>query len=133
MKIPPSFNFKVVSTVIFASILGILLITFVILKSPENYAFIVSLSILGGILGWVFAFITSPYDKADKERLNNTTKVFGSFLTGYVISKADNPLRSFAKKVTTDSAIQCYAIAFVGFFCLSWLVVYVFRVYVKAD
>jgi len=132
MKILPGLNFKVKSTVIFAGVLGILLMIFIILKSPENYAFTVSLSILGTIFGWVFAFITSPYDKADKERLNNTTKVFGSFLTGYVISKADNPLRSFANKVITDSAIQCYAIAFIGFFCLSWLVVYVFRVYVNA-
>jgi hypothetical protein len=124
-----SINMKKKMTGLFAVFTGVLLLSFTIIISPHNYAVIIAQSAFAIILGWVFAFISAPYDKSDQHRLHNVSKLIGSFITGYIISKADNPLRNIAGKMFTDPVIGYYIMNFLGFFFLSWLVVYVFRVY----
>ncbi len=98
-------------------------------SKPTPYITI-SICMLGVILGWIVAIITTPYDKKDEDSSLRFTKLVGTFLTGYILSKSDE----IFKKILSPEFIFSKEggwrlILFLSFSGLSWVVVYVFRLY----
>jgi len=125
-------NYKIKMTLISSLFLVIPLTILAYQMSPEKNDYLVSylICITAIILGWVFAFITSPYDNSDKKNFKEFSKLVGTFLTGYFLSKFDKFLDSIATvHAELTILIGVRILLFISFFFLTWIVVYVFRQY----
>ena len=127
-------NYKLVSTSLAAFIFGTALLVFAYFIGPEPEVYPVTyiICISGGILGWLIGMLTSPYNMDDANKLGNFSKMVGTFLSGYILSKFDRVIESIVNPETILSPlIGLRVLLFVCFFCLIWIVVFVFRQYAR--
>jgi hypothetical protein len=86
--------------------------------------------IAGCILGWVIGMISSPYNEEDKSKLNNFSKLIGTFLSGYILSKFDKVIETIVNPTTLLSQlVGLRVLLFICFFGIMWVVVFAFRRY----
>ena len=132
MNILKKLNYKLMMTVISAILFSIALIFIAYKIGPEQnvypITFLICLS--GCILGWIVGILTSPYDKADESKLNKFSKLIGTFISGYLLSKLDKVFESiFSPESLLTPIIGLRVLLFVCFFCIMWIIVFVFRQY----
>lgn len=95
-----------------------------------NYHLHLLLILFAIIMGWVTAFITSPYDKEDSKNLSKFSGLVGSFIGGYILSKFDKIADSIIdSNKTLEGIVGVRVLLFISFYFLSWLVVYATRQY----
>ena len=89
---------------------------------------------LGFILGWIIGIITTPYNAKDGESITKFSKIVGSFLTGYVLSKTDKIFeRVFKEDYILSMQVGGRLLFFLCFFGLAWIVVFVYRLYADGE
>jgi uncharacterized membrane protein YeaQ/YmgE (transglycosylase-associated protein family) len=97
---------------------------------PDNFSKTLLVILFGIILGWVAAFLTSPYDKDDSNNLEKFSKIIGSFISGYLLSKFDKVSEAILdSNKTLNGVLGIRIILLISFFFLTWLVVYATRQY----
>ena len=57
--------------------------------APERVWLNLLISLLGGLIGWVFGNAASPVSEGEKETFNELGKVVATFFSGYLVSKLD--------------------------------------------
>jgi len=129
------FNFKVLSTIIFAVIFATLLLWLAYkVTSDGQYYLTYILCISGCILGWLIGIVTTPYDDDDAKKIGNFSKMIGTFLSGYLLSKFDGIISKMLNPDTFfSSTFGLRFLLFVSFFVISWIVVFVFRLYTNVE
>ncbi|AHF18058.1 hypothetical protein [Niabella soli] len=84
-------RYSLAATAISGCIIGITLIylAYRVGPDPAVYPITYLICIFGYILGWIIAIVSTPMNKSDETDLGKFSKILGSFLTGYVLSKCD--------------------------------------------
>lgn len=128
-------NWKIWSTVTFAAIgYGFLICNAIKIGKTEVVPITYITCIAAWILGWIVAIITTPYDKNDEDKIGKFTKIVGSFLSGYLLSKFDKVAE---KAITADIVLTnqygARILLFACFFGLTWIFVFVFRQYTRIE
>lgn len=129
-------SYKIISTGFFGSVIGIGLIIFAFQfdKDNENRTITLLVCTLGLILGWIVAIMTTPYNKKDGDSIDKFSKLVGTFLTGYILSKADKVIEKvFREDYILSIQIGGRLLFFLCFFGLSWIVVFVYRLYATGE
>lgn len=129
-------NYKLISTGFFGSIIGIGLTIFAFQfdRDIENRIITLLICCLGFILGWIIGIVTTPYNEIDGKGITKFSKIVGSFLTGYVLSKADKIFeRVFKEDYILSMQVGGRLLFFLCFFGLAWIVVFVYRLYADGE
>jgi hypothetical protein len=126
-------NWKIWSTVIFAAIgYGCLIFNAIKIGSSEHIPITYMTCISAWILGWIVAIITTPYDKSDEDKIGKFTKMVGSFLSGYLLSKFDKVIeKAITPAIVLSDIYGIRILLFACFFGLTWIFVFVFRQYTR--
>jgi uncharacterized membrane protein len=84
-------RYNLLATIISGFIVGGGLMVFAYMIGPqrEQYPFTYLVCISGYILGWITALICTPMNQSDEDKIGRFTKVVGTFLSGYLLSKCD--------------------------------------------
>jgi uncharacterized membrane protein len=129
------FNYKVISTAIFALAFAIVLIVLVILsESTADQEITFILCTAGSVLGWLIGIVTTPYGAEDKDKIYNFSKMAGTFISGYLLSKVNKILDDLMEPTKILSyLVGVRFVLFICFFIISYIVVFVFRIYTRAD
>lgn len=128
-------NYKLIATVFTAFIFGIALLVFAykIGCGSDVYPVTYLICLAGCILGWLIGMLTTPYDLEDEIKLGKFSKLIGTFLSGYILSKFDRVIEEIINPTSMlTPIIGLRVLLFVCFFCLMWIVVFVFRQYADA-
>jgi hypothetical protein len=131
-------NYKIIATGAFAVIFGLGLLFLIFFEGEsKDYPTTLLISLAGCILGWVIGIITSPYDETDGKKIDKFVKMIGTFLSGYILAKLDKVFEHFLSVDSVKSALDniygIRALFFVSYFLLTWLVVFVYRLYATGD
>jgi len=114
-----------------------------IYESWQGVFFNFAVCIFGAILGWITGIVISPYDGEEKNRFASVGQTVSAFLSGYFISKLDQPVTALVIKISKNISDGAYdtisddmvfkfrVIAFFTSFFVSMITLYVFRVYHK--
>ncbi len=127
-------NWKLKMTGISAIFFGTLLSIFAYKIGPQQdvYPITYIICIAGCVFGWLVGMLTSPYNLEDESKLNKFSKLIGTFLSGYILSKFDRVIETI---INPDSILSpligLRVLLFVCFFCLIWIITFVFRQYVS--
>ena len=123
-------NYKLVATGFFAFSVAISLIIIAFKFDEGNHSITFLVCLLGFILGWIIAIFTTPYDTKDETQLNRFSKLVGTFLTGYILSKCDKLFEKVTSPEFVFTTLQGgRLLLFLCFFGLAWIVVFVYRQY----
>jgi len=129
-------NYKVWSTLLFAIIFATALLYFSYQrhhKWDELWTTYI-LCVCGCIFGWLIGIITTPYDDRDANKLSKFSTMAGTFISGYLLSKIDGLIgKVLDPKTFFDSFTGLRVMLFISFFLLTWIVVFVFRVYTLVE
>lgn len=128
-------NYKLIASAGFAILFGILLSVFAYKIAPEQnmYPITYIICVSGCILGWLIGMLTSPYNLEDENKLSKFSKLIGTFLSGYILSKFDRVIENIVNPTSIlTPIIGLRVLLFVCFFCLAWLIVFIFRQYATA-
>ena len=123
-------------TAISAAFFAIALIVFAYKIGPESNVYPVTylICLAGCILGWLIGMLTSPYNLEDENKLGKFSKLIGTFLSGYILSKFDRVIENIINPTSMlIPLIGLRVLLFGCFFCLMWIVVFVFRQYAIAN
>jgi hypothetical protein len=130
-------NYKLTATGIFSAVFGLSLLTLILCENDPNRSTTFLISITGCLFGWVTAFVTSPYDKNDGDKINRFTKLIGTFLSGYILAKLDKVVENYFSVTNIETVLSNIAglriLFFICFFLLTWVVVFVYRLYATGD
>jgi len=129
------FNYKVLSTVLFGAVFaGILTGLILYSEKQEEWPVTFILCTAGCVLGCLIGIITTPYSTQDTDKLQNFSKMAGTFLSGYILAKLDKILEELMKPETfIHSLAGIRFVLTISFFIMSYIVVFVFRSYTRAD
>lgn len=123
-------NYKLIGTCFFAAIVAIALIIIAFKFDEGNHSITFLVCLLGFILGWIIAIFTTPYDVKDETQLNRFSKLVGTFLTGYILSKCDKLFETITRPEFVFSSLEGgRLLLFLCYFGLAWIVVFVYRQY----
>jgi hypothetical protein len=127
-------NFKIKASTISIFIIAFILLAATYFDNPKDFAFTLIICLLGSILGWLVAMLVTPYGQTDATNLKSFSKIIGSFLTGYVLSKLDKVFETFVnEKQYADKLTIIRLMLFISFFFLFWILVFSYRTYVIID
>lgn len=129
-------NYKLKTTAFAALFFGIALAILAYKIGPESNVYPITylICLAGCILGWLIGMLTSPYNLEDENKLGKFSKLIGTFLSGYILSKFDRVIEEIINPGSMlTPIIGLRVLLFVCFFCLIWIVVFVFRQYAVAD
>lgn len=93
-----------------------------------NYLLVIG----GGVLGWCVGILLSPYGEKEKREFSEYTKAASTFVTGYVLAKADRMFDQLFASGGTGSVFLGRLILFATSFFLLGLFAFVARRYVGA-
>ncbi len=125
-------GYSLLATIISGIIVGTALIylAYRIDPSPAVYPVTYLICIFGYITGWIVAIISTPMNKYDETDLGKFSKLLGSFLTGYVLSKCDKLLESL---LDTNNIFMTITGARLLLFCccfgITFIIVFYYRRY----
>jgi hypothetical protein len=103
---------------------------YLVAEERTVYPTINIISICGYILGWMVALISTPMIKTDEHKLGRFTKLAGTFLTGYLLSKFDEILESILDPALIFSSITgVRVLLFIYCLSLTFILVYYYRQY----
>ena len=123
-------NYKLIATTFFAATVAIALIIIAFRFNEGNHSITYLVCLLGFILGWIIAIFTTPYDVKDETQLNRFSKLVGTFLTGYILSKCDKLFETITRPEFVFTSLQGgRLLLFLCYFGLAWIVVFVYRQY----
>ncbi len=133
---PLTWNYKMSFTLGMA-----ILYAAVLIGCAIHYETDISVSLMLGttacLFGWLIAIISSPYDDKDKGNIASFSKLIGTFLSGYILSKLDHLLTKILDPVKLldnfNPVVGLRTLFFTSFFLMSFIVTYVFRMYVPKD
>jgi uncharacterized YccA/Bax inhibitor family protein len=128
------FNFKVIVSTVAILTIAIILLISSYFQHHDNFLYALIISLFGAILGWLFAMLVTPYGATDKAGFQTFSKIIGSFITGYVLSKLDKVIEIFINTQKYQNEIIFERIIlFISFFLLFWILVFNYRTYVLID
>jgi len=79
------------STIALSALLVTLLAcNYVLSDDSRDFAVRVTLMVFGACLGWVLGVFASPYSKTEVQRFSAFAKAAGTFVSGYLLAKADS-------------------------------------------
>jgi uncharacterized membrane protein YeaQ/YmgE (transglycosylase-associated protein family) len=125
-------NYNLLATAVSGAIVGSALIVMAYLVGEERsvYPTTYIICICGYILGWIVALISTPMNKTDEDKLGRFTKMAGTFLTGYLLSKFDKILEKILDPAQVFSSIAgARILLFICCFGLTFIMVYYYREY----
>jgi uncharacterized membrane protein len=125
-------NYNLLATAVSGAIVGTALIVMAYLVGEDRsiYPTTYIICICGYILGWIVAIISTPMNKTDEDKIGRFTKITGTFLTGYLLSKFDKILENILDPVKVFSSIAGVRILlFICCFGLTFIMVYYYREY----
>lgn len=129
------FNYKVISTAVFAFFFaGILVYLIIRSESETDQLMTFILCTAGCVLGWLVGIVTTPYGAEDKDKITNFSKMAGTFISGYLLSKVNKILDDLMapNKILSTLAGPRFVL-FLSFFIITYITVFVFRIYTKTD
>lgn len=113
-----------------SGVVGIALIVLAYLIDPDSYPITYVICICGYILGWIVALISTPMNVNDESRISRFTKLVGTFLSGYLLSKFDKLFNwLFDPSQVFAPLIGGRILLFICCFGLTFLMVFYFRRY----
>lgn len=125
-------RYSLAATAISGCIVGFALIylAYRVGPDPAVYPITYLICIFGYILGWIIAIVSTPMNKNDETDLGKFSKLLGSFLTGYVLSKCDKLLEAIldTNKVFTTIA-GARLLLFACCFGITFILVFYYRRY----
>lgn len=125
-------NYKVWSTVFFAIMFATALLYFSFQRhhSWDDLWTTNILCVCGCIFGWLIGIFSTPYDRHDENKISKFSAMAGTFISGYLLSKIDGLIEKVLDpKTFFDSLTGLRVTLVISFFLLTWIVVFVFRVY----
>lgn len=125
-------GYNLFATAISGVIVGIALIFLAYLIGPESSVYPVTyiICICGYIMGWIVALVSTPMNANDESRIGRFTKLVGTFLTGYLLSKFDKVFeRLFDPALIFTPLIGARILLFVCCFGLTFIMVFYYRRY----
>ena len=84
-------GYKLFATELSGVVVGVALIILAYLVGQDRsvYPTTYIICISGYILGWIVALISTPMNTNDESKIGRFTKMVGTFLSGYLLSKLD--------------------------------------------
>ena len=133
----PKQNYKLIAMGAFGLIFGTFLLILIFCEDDPTRCTTLLISVAGCVLGWVIAVVTSPYDKNDGDKINKFTKLIGTFLSGYILAKLDKVLENYLSIQNIETSLSNMTglriLFFICFFLLTWVVVFVYRLYASGE
>ncbi len=127
-------NYKVKISTITIFIISSILFLAAYWRFPNDFAVTLIIFLFGCTIGLLMAMLVTPYGQTDAANLKSFSKIVGSFLTGYVLSKLDKIFETFiSEKQYSDELTAVRIILFLCFFLLFWILVFNYRTYVIID
>lgn len=118
----------IVSGVIVGS--ALIYLAYIINPSPEIYPTTYLICILGYILGWIVAIISTPMNQKDEDGLGKFSKIVGTFLSGYLLSKFDKVLEKILEpNQVLTTLIGTRLLLFGCCFGITFIIVFYYRSY----
>jgi uncharacterized membrane protein YeaQ/YmgE (transglycosylase-associated protein family) len=125
-------NYNLLATGISGAVVGTAIIVMAYLVGEERsvYPTTYIICICGYILGWIVALVSTPMNKTDEDKLGRFTKLAGTFLTGYLLSKFDKILEKILDPAQIFSSIAgARVLLFICCFGLTFILVFYYREY----
>lgn len=125
-------NYNLLATAISGVVVGTALIVLAYLVGQEKtvYPTTYIICISGYILGWIVAIVSTPMNKTDENKIGRFTKMAGTFLTGYLLSKFDKILETILDPSQIFSSISgVRVLLFICCFGLTFIMVFYYREY----
>jgi hypothetical protein len=125
-------NYNLLATGVSGAIVGTALIVMAYLVGEDRsvYPTTYIICICGYIFGWIVALISTPMNKTDEDKIGRFTKMAGTFLTGYLLSKFDKILETILDPAQVLASITGVRILlFICCFGLTFIMVYYYREY----
>ena len=125
-------NYKLLATALSGVIVGsaLIILAYLVGQDKSEYPTTYIICICGYILGWIVALISTPMNHIDENKIGRFTKMVGTFLSGYLLSKLDNifdvifdPTQIF----TSLSGVRI--LLFICSFGLTFIMVFYYRQY----
>ncbi|ANH82302.1 hypothetical protein A8C56_16235 [Niabella ginsenosidivorans] len=129
---PKASGYSLLATAISGVIAGSALIylAYRVGPAPDIYPITYLICIFGYITGWIIAIISTPMNKYDETDLGKFTKLLGSFLTGYILSKCDKLLETILDTSNVFMTITgARLLLFSCCFGLTFILVFYYRRY----
>ena len=128
-------NWKIIFVTIISAITYIFLWNNTIkIGSKEDMPITYLTSIGACILGWIIAIITTPYGKDDTGNIGKFTKIVGSFLSGYLLSKFDKVLeKAITPEIILSNLCGARLLLFACYFGITWIFVFSYRQYTRLN
>ena len=125
-------NYNLLATVVSGAIVGVALIVLAYLVGPDRSVYPITylICICGYLMGWIVAIVSTPMNKKDEDGLGKFTKLIGTFLTGYILSKCDKLIEYLANPSQAFSPlIGVRILLFICCFGLTFILVFYYREY----
>lgn len=109
---------------------GLILLAYLVGDDRAVYPVTYLICISGYITGWIVALVSTPMNKTDEAKIGRFTRMAGTFLTGYLLSKLDRIFEQLldpAVLFTTLSGVR--VLLFICCFGLTFIMVYYYREY----
>jgi uncharacterized membrane protein YeaQ/YmgE (transglycosylase-associated protein family) len=128
---PKPHNYNLLATVISGVIIGAALIVLAYIVGPDRSVYPITylICICGYLLGWIVAIVSTPMNKRDEDGLGKFTKMIGTFLGGYVLSKCDKLIENLVDPSQATPMIGARVILFICCFALTFILVFYYREY----
>jgi hypothetical protein len=125
-------GYNLLATVVSGFIIGTALIVLAYIVNPDKAVYPITylICICGYILGWVTAIISTPMNKKDEDGIGKFTKMIGTFLSGYILSKSDKLIENLVDPAQIFVPLTgARLLLFVCCFGLTFILVFYYREY----
>jgi hypothetical protein len=129
---PKASGYNLFATALSGVVAGIALIVLAYLIGPDRNVYPVTyvICISGYILGWMVALISTPMNRNDESGISRFTKMAGTFLSGYLLSKLDKIFEwLFNPSQVFTPLIGVRILLFICCFGLTFIMVFYYRRY----
>jgi|SRR5689334_19182258 len=129
---PTRHYYNLLATVLSGIIIGSALIFFAykVGTGKDVYPITFLICIFGYILGWIIALISTPMSKNDEDGISKFSKVVGTFISGYLLSKLDKVLEAIFNPASLFTTIAGpRLLLFACCFGLTFILVFYYRRY----
>jgi hypothetical protein len=126
------YRYNLLATILSGIIIGSALIILTYKIGPERdvYPITYLICIFGYILGWIVAIISTPMNTTDQSDISKFSKLVGTFLSGYLLSKFDKLFEAVFDTNTLFTTINGPRLLLFGScFGLTFILVFYYRRY----
>src|ERR1044072_6818563 len=106
----------------------LLLFSYLVGRTPQEYALNWTVIIVGAAIGWMVAVLLSPATSSQGKRLKRGAAALSALASGYIIGKGEDSIKELLKPGFLFTTLVGFRVlAFIGSFSVTLILVFVRR------